>query len=127
MNENANASEVPDIARGDEYDGQDMMREHLPMVFPSLLAMYHEDLVTPPTELSEVIEFGECGKEYGRICTPELFGRGKVGYPVHNNLQDSIRAKVDEYIFTHHAYRPKHQTVAKTPSLFCETRSRMFP
>lgn len=51
-----------------------MMRKHLPVIVPSLLAMDHVDLVTPPTELSKVVELGKSGEKDRWVCTPELLG-----------------------------------------------------
>jgi len=86
MYQRAHPCEVPDVARDDESDGQDVMGEHLPVVRPPFLAVNHEDLMTPPSELSQVVELGECGKMDGRVSPPELLRGGGIGYPEQYHL-----------------------------------------
>jgi hypothetical protein len=62
MDDRSDSRIVHVVARDDESDGQDMVREHLPVIFTWFLRVNHVELVEPPAELSEVVEFREGGK-----------------------------------------------------------------
>lgn len=79
MYQGPDSREVANIAGHDEGYGQNMMRKHLPVVVPSFLIVNHEYLVKPPSELGEVVKFGERGKMEGWVGAPELLGGSGVG------------------------------------------------
>jgi hypothetical protein len=61
VNDCADPREIDVIAAGDKEDGQDVMGKHLPVILSWLFRMNHVDLVEPPPELSEVVEFRQAG------------------------------------------------------------------
>jgi len=61
MDDCSDSSVIHTIARDDECDGQDVMGKHLPVVLPWLLRVDNIELVEPPSELGEVVEFSQGG------------------------------------------------------------------
>lgn len=97
MKDRADSREMSDVAPGDQHDGQDVVSEHLPVVVPSLLRVDHVQLVEPPAELGEVVEFGE-GREVGvGVSRPYRFGRERGRYPGEDvTPEQPIRRAVQE-------------------------------
>jgi hypothetical protein len=61
MNDSSDPSIIHTIARDDECNRQDVMGKHLPVILPWLFRVNNVELVEPPSELSEVIEFSQGG------------------------------------------------------------------
>lgn len=59
VNDRPYPRKVHDVASDNKRNGQDVMGKHLPMVVPTFFGVDHVDLMIPPTELSEVVEFGK--------------------------------------------------------------------
>lgn len=68
MDDGANSSEMSDVASRQEGDGQDVMGKHLPMIVSPLFGIDHVNLVKPPSELGQVVEFGEGRKGLVGVC-----------------------------------------------------------
>ena len=126
MDQRPNPSKIPDIARCDEYDGQDMMCEHLPVILPPFLAEDHVDLVKPPSKLSEVIEFGECRQQDRWVSPPKLFRRGWFRYSTEDSLLKFSMAMLRREMTTHHAKSPEHRAITKAPSLLSKSSRLML-
>jgi len=58
VDDRPHAGKVRDITSRKQGNRQDVMSEHLPVVVSSFFAVDHVYLVKPPSELSEVVEFG---------------------------------------------------------------------
>ena len=63
VNDRTDSGVIHVVARDDQGDGQDVMRKHLPVILPWLFRVNNVELVEPPSELGEVIEFGHGGQE----------------------------------------------------------------
>ena len=72
VNDGTDASKVRSVTRYYEAYAEDVVCEHLPVIFSTLLRVDHVDLVKPPSELSEVIEFCEAGEEGDGVSAPQL-------------------------------------------------------
>lgn len=66
----SNPGKVTNIARTHQSDGDDMVTEHLPVIFPSLFGEDDVDLMKPESELSKVIEFRQAWYRVVWVCTP---------------------------------------------------------
>lgn len=53
----AGLDQINAVARENEGTGEDVVREHLHIVFPSLLDIYDDDLLQPECKLYEVVPF----------------------------------------------------------------------
>lgn len=91
MDKDTDRGKVHGIAPHNQSNGQDVVPKHLPVVFSSLLAVDHEQLVEPPTELGEIVKLGKCWERDDRVCAPELLGRCWRGILTEDNLRTKIR------------------------------------
>lgn len=70
MNDRADSRIIHVVARYNEDDGQDVVGKHLPVVFSWLFRVDNVELMEPPTELGEVVEFRQCWKEVMGVTCP---------------------------------------------------------
>jgi hypothetical protein len=70
MNDRADSRIIHIVARDDKDDGQDVVREHLPVVFSWLFRVDNVELMKPPTELGEVVKFRQCWQEVMWVSCP---------------------------------------------------------
>jgi hypothetical protein len=68
----ANPGLVVGIRGRDQYDGEEMVRQHLPVVLAALLDVDHNDLLQPESPLSQHVGLGEAVELSGRPVGPEL-------------------------------------------------------
>lgn len=68
------------------------MAEHLPVIPALLLCVDDEDLVEPPSKLSEIVEFGKCRKEDDGIGSPELLWGERGGLAEEDELASDIQS-----------------------------------
>ena len=59
MNDCSDSSIIHTVARDDQCDGKNMVGKHLPVVLPWLFRVNNVELVEPPSELGEVVEFSQ--------------------------------------------------------------------
>lgn len=64
VNDRPDPGEMRNVAPRDQDNGQYVMSEHLPVIVPSLLRINHVELMEPPPELREVIEF----RQWREVC-----------------------------------------------------------
>ena len=62
------------VAASDQDDTQNVMCQHLIVVRPAFLSVDDVDLVQPPSELGEVVEFGESRQVSDGVRAPEGLG-----------------------------------------------------
>ena len=74
------------VAGKHENASDDMMRDHLPMVFPSFLDVDHDNLLHPKSKLYEVIPFEQAAHFPVRPIGPELAQIKPVVRIVHDIL-----------------------------------------
>lgn len=70
MYNHSDPGEVPGITRYHQSDRQDVVTKHLPVIVSAFLGVDDVDLMEPPSELSEIVEFGECWKENDGVGAP---------------------------------------------------------
>lgn len=61
------------IAQEYECARNNVVREHLPMVFPAFFNIHNDDLLEPECKLNEIVPLGETIHLSDRPADPELF------------------------------------------------------
>jgi len=86
QNDIPNPRLVKPKAHQDQRTRNDVMREHLPVVFPTLLDVDHDNLLQPECKLHEVVPFHDAGDVDVGEVRPELGEVEPVGRVVHDVL-----------------------------------------
>lgn len=86
MDDDAHAGVAPGIRAADEGNGDAVVGKHLPVVFAALLSVDGIDLVEPPSELGEVVPFGEPWDRRVRVRAPYLLCAQSVRDAVEDGL-----------------------------------------
>lgn len=105
MNAYTDAGESSPIRAIHESDGDDMMRGHLPMIFPSLFDIQYKKLSKPECRLAQIVKLDGGGDVRERIVGPEFAAVCPEwrGYP-----------KVDSNTL-------HYTVVCESPSLLCKS------
>jgi hypothetical protein len=101
----------------------DMVCEHLPMIFSSLFDIDNHNLLEPKGELREYIPFQETLYLSIWPIGPDSFDVEPVIGIIHNVLLSSQRSRRvgrARKIYAHHPKRPEHRVIYQKPSLLCE-------
>ena len=93
----------------------DVMREHLPVIFPPLFNVDNDDLLKPECELSQVVPFVQTGHGWLREVLPhsrhvEEVGRCDIDVLDRPSADRPLR---DECLETDHANRDHHAVVCE--------------
>jgi hypothetical protein len=114
-----------DVAAHDECDRDDMVCEHLEVVFPALFHVKHDQLVYPTRELAQIVKLDWAGNEPNRVIDPKVLSLEQETREVDiNALSEKVSKKWKcsrlGKICMYHAKRPKDRIVGQTPALFGE-------
>ena len=87
----ADAGLVVAVGKDEEEAGDDMMGEHLPVVFAAFFDVDDDDLLEPEGELDEVVVFEERGEEADGEVGPEV-GEGEEVRGCDNDVLNELRS-----------------------------------
>jgi hypothetical protein len=88
----ANSRLMVGITGGNEHDGDEMVRQHLPMILAALLDVDDQDLLQPEGPLAQHVSLGQTVKFSGGPVGPELLHvevirRGRVQVLYHQSVR----------------------------------------
>lgn len=127
-NQVANACKVVGVRGHDQSDGDEVVRQHLPVILSLLLNVDDVDLLDPESQLCEIIKLHSAANlSAGPVC-PELGHVEKVGGGVPDVLRQvskrkrTVFSRKEGQSRTYHAKRPKEAVIANHPRLFSKSR-----